>query len=301
MHPIILETTALTKKYKDFVALDQVSLTVKKGDIYGLIGRNGAGKTTLFKLIMGLSSLTSGTITINQQSNLSKARRLIGCMIELSFFSYLTAYQNIEYYRKLKGITDKKETERVLKLVELYGVNKPFKTFSLGMKQRLGIASALLGKPPIVVLDEPINGLDPQGIADIRKMIKQINEQEGVTFVISSHILSELDLIATKFGFIDRGVLLKEISHSELHKLMHTSLVIEVDKREKAEELLRTTLKTENYSITQQGEILLEDHVNEPHIISKLFIQEGLQLSTIKRQETTLEQYFISLVEKNGK
>ncbi|MDR2416215.1 MAG: ABC transporter ATP-binding protein [Candidatus Peribacteria bacterium] len=203
MSHTILTTSDLTKTYKDFVALKQVSLAVEKGDIYGLIGRNGAGKTTFFKLIMGLSNRTSGTIIIDDQSDLHKARSSIGFMIGLSFFPYLTAYQNIEYYRKLKGIKDQQETERVLTLVELYGEKQPFKTFSMGMKQRLGIANALLGHPSIIILDEPINGLDPQGIITIRKMIKQMNEQEGTTFIISSHILSELDMVATKFGFID--------------------------------------------------------------------------------------------------
>jgi ABC-2 type transport system ATP-binding protein len=249
---------------------------------------------------MGLSELTSGSISINNSSDLNKARSSIGFMIGLSFFPHLTAHQNIEYYRKVKGIEDKKETERVLKLVELYGEKKPFKAFSMGMKQRLGIANALLGHPQIIVLDEPINGLDPQGIIDIRKVIKDINKKEGATFIISSHILSELDMVATKFGFIDHGVLLKEVPHKELHKLMNTSLIIEVDNIEKAVELLENTLKTKKYSISNDGEIVLEDYIKEPHIISKLFIEQDLKLFTIKKQETTLEQYFISLIESNN-
>ena len=140
----VLRTKNLTKKYKDFTALSNVSITVEKGDIYGLIGKNGAGKTTLFKLVMGLTEKTSGDIAINELNNLNAGRNKIGFMIGLSFFPYLTAYQNIEYYRKLKGIKDKRETERVLKLVDLYKVKKPFKSFSMGMKQRLGIANALL-------------------------------------------------------------------------------------------------------------------------------------------------------------
>jgi len=142
----VLKTKNLTKKYKDFTALNNVSITVDKGDIYGLIGKNGAGKTTFFKVVMGLTERISGDIAINELHDLNAGRSKIGFMIGLSFFPYLTAYQNIEYYRKMKGIKDKKETERVLKLVDLYGIKKPFKSFSMGMKQRLGIANALLRK-----------------------------------------------------------------------------------------------------------------------------------------------------------
>ena len=153
----ILETKNLTKRYKDFTALKNVSITVQKGDVYGLVGKNGTGKTTFFKLVMGLTQRSDGDININELENLNTGRSKIGFMIGLSFFPYLNAYQNIEYYRRMKGIKDKEETKRVLKLVELYEVKKPFKSFSMGMKQRLGIANALLGNPPIVILDEPVN------------------------------------------------------------------------------------------------------------------------------------------------
>ena len=150
----VLSTENLTKKYKDFLALDNVSMSLKEKAIYGLVGKNGAGKTTLFKNIMGLSKSTSGSIEINGKGvNIAKERRHIGFMIGLSFFPYLNARENIEYYRKVKKIKDKSETDRVLKLVDLYGVKKPFKSYSMGMKQRLGIANALLGNPPIVILD----------------------------------------------------------------------------------------------------------------------------------------------------
>ena len=258
----ILETKGLTKKYGDFTALNNVSINVCSGDVYGLIGKNGAGKTTLFKLIMGLTEKNSGEIIIDNNKNVNMARKKIGFMIGSSFFPYFSAYQNIEYYRKLKGVKDKNETERVLKLVELWGVKKPFKAFSMGMKQRLGIANALLGKPPIIILDEPVNGLDPQGITDIRNMIKEINEKENVTFIISSHILSELDLVATKFGFIDSGVLLKELTHEELHKHTSKSSVIEIADTEKARKELEKI---------------------------------GLEYE-VKNKEITLEEYFFSLV-----
>ena len=219
MAQVILKTHELTKKYGDFAALDRVSLTLKQGDIYGLIGRNGAGKTTFFKCVMGLAKPTGGTVAIHgEQHNLNAARRQMGFMINPSFFPYLNPKENLQYFCRVKGIKAQGEVERLLRLVELDGVKKPFKAFSLGMKQRLGIAGALLGSPSFVVLDEPINGLDPQGIIDMRNVIKNIHKQTGTTFIISSHILSELDLVATQFGFIDHGVLLKEITRDELHR-----------------------------------------------------------------------------------
>ena len=291
-----IKTKDLTKKYKEFMALNNVSINIEKNDVYGLVGRNGAGKTTLFKVLMGLTESTSGDITINESNNLVKERNNIGFMIGQTFFPYLNAYQNIEYYRKLKGIKDKKETVRVLKLVKLYGVKKPFKSFSMGMKQRLGIANALLGAPSIVILDEPINGLDPQGITDIRKMIKEINQKENTTFIISSHILSELDLVATKYGFIDKGILLKEISYEELHQQTSKSIIIEVDNTEKAIKLLETKLNIQGYTKGKNNEIILNEHLDKTDKISKLLVENGLKLYTIRKQETTLEEYFINLV-----
>jgi len=215
MMQVVLKTHELTKKYGECNALENVSLTLRQGEIYGLIGRNGAGKTTFFKCVMGLSRPTSGRVEIKNES--------MGFMINPSFFPYLNARENMEYLCRVKGIREKGEITRVLKLVGLNGIKKPFKAFSLGMKQRLGIAGALLGSPLLVVLDEPINGLDPQGIIDMRNLIKNIQAGTGATFIISSHILSELDLVATRFGFIEQGVLLKELSRVDL-RMQETTL-----------------------------------------------------------------------------
>jgi len=169
----------------------------------------------------------------------------MGFMINPSFFPYLDPYENLRYLSRVKGVRSRGEVERLLKLVGLDGVRKPFKSFSLGMKHRLGIAGALLGAPCVVVLDEPVNGLDPQGIIDMRTVIKDVHSQTGATFIISSHILSELDLVATRFGFIEQGVLLKEISHSDLHGHTKKSLLIDVDDAEKARAALRAIGVTE--------------------------------------------------------
>ena len=295
MSQTILQTTNLTKKYGDFIALDNVSLTLTEGSIYGLIGRNGAGKTTFFKCVMGLAKPTSGTIAINgKKNNLSDSRCKMGFMINPSFFSYLNPKENLEYLYRVKGVNVKGEVERLLKLVGLDGVKKPFKAFSLGMKQRLGIAGALLGSPSVVVLDEPINGLDPQGIIDIREVIKNVHTQTGSTLIISSHILSELDLIATHFGFIDRGVLLKEISSIDLHEKTKKTLTIDVDKGLKAKEVLQ---KAGVKAMSARGNrLVLESHLDKSNEIARTLVNSGLEVYDLHRQETTLEEYFIHLV-----
>jgi ABC-2 type transport system ATP-binding protein len=297
MSQIIMQTNNLTKKYGEFIALNAVSLTLKQGDIYGLIGRNGAGKTTFFKCVMGLAKPTSGTIEIGNEKtslNLNTARQKMGFMINPSFFPYLNPKENLEYLCQIKGINIKGEIERLLKLVGLYGERKPFKAFSLGMKQRLGIAGALLGSPSIVVLDEPINGLDPQGIIDIRTVIKNAHEQTGATFIISSHILAELDLVATQFGFIEQGVLLKEISHTELHEHTKKSLNIEVDDIAKAQEILKS-MGIDNAAV-DDNRLTLETHLDKSDEIARALINSGVKLYDLHRQETTLEEYFMRLI-----
>ena len=291
----ILHTDDLTKKYGEFFALDRVSINVEQGDIYGLIGRNGAGKTTLFKCVMGLAKPTSGTVTINNEtSNLNLARHQMGFMINPSFFGYLNPKENLEYLARVKGITTRGEVDKLLAIVGLEGVKKPFKAFSLGMKQRLGIAGALLGSPPIVVLDEPINGLDPQGIVDMRTVITDAHARTGATFVISSHILSELDLVATRFGFIEQGVLLKEITHAQLHELTRKSLVIEVDDAPAACSVL--AMYNINDVTVKGNQLTLESHLNQSDDIARALVTAGVSIYDLHRQETTLEDYFMKLI-----
>ena len=292
---MILQTHELTKKYGEFFALNAVSLSVKQGDIYGLIGRNGAGKTTFFKCIMGLAKPTSGTIIIQDAAtHLNAARQHMGFMIHPSFFSYLNPKESLEYLCRIKGINPKGEVERLLKMVGLHDVKKPFKAFSLGMKQRLGIASALLGSPSVVVLDEPINGLDPQGIMDMRTVIKNAHTETGATFIISSHILAELDLVATQFGFIEQGVLVKEISHTDLHKLTQKSLIVKVDDVPKAQMALQT-LGIVPVSV-QENSLTLDSHLEQSNEVARVLMNSGVELYDLHRQETTLEEYFMRLI-----
>jgi ABC-2 type transport system ATP-binding protein len=292
----ILQTDGLTKRYGDFTALNGVSLTLRQGDIYGLVGRNGAGKTTFFKCVMGLAKPSGGRIAIGgETTNLNAARKRIGFMINSAFFPYLTPKENLGYLCRIKGVTAKGEVDRLLRLVGLHGVEKPFKTFSMGMKQRLGIAGALLGSPPIVVLDEPINGLDPQGIADIRTVVREAHDQFGVTFIISSHILSELDLVATRFGIIEGGELLSEITREDLHRRTQKSLTIEVDDVAKAQGILQAELGAV-VAETDGRRMVLTSHLDEPNKVARALVSGGVEVYELQRRETTLEEYFIELV-----
>lgn len=240
MSQSVIELRDIKKSYGKHSVLSGVNMQVKKGDIYGLIGRNGAGKTTIFKIILGLSDHNSGELLINGKSGgsaLAEGRKYIGFFVGSNFFAYMNARENLKYYCKLKGIKSKGEIDRVLKIVELDKTTAPFKNFSLGMKQRLGIANALLGQPEILILDEPTNGLDPQGIADVRQLIKKLNEEYGMTVIVSSHILGELQNTASRFGIVHDGVIAKEISMDELGGDEKT-VRISVDDLEKATKAL---------------------------------------------------------------
>lgn len=214
-----IETHGLTKNYKGFLANDNVDIEVPKGSIFGLIGRNGCGKTTFMKMILGFSNKTSGTIMINgksSESDLWKERGHIGSIIEVpAFYHEMSAYANAMYYAKLHG-KGRKEVKEVLEKVGLYKVkNRHVKAFSLGMRQKLGIACALLGDPNILMLDEPTNGLDPVAIAEIRALLEKLHE-DGVTIFITSHILSEMEKIATDYAFMLDGKVVKRFSAAEL-------------------------------------------------------------------------------------
>ena len=220
MSEAVIELHGLQKSYGKHHVLKGVNMQVNKGDIYGLIGKNGSGKTTLFKMILGLSAYDGGTVSVfggkNDAENAAQRRR-IGFFVGANFFGYLSGRANLEYYRRLKGITDKKEVDRVLALVGLdaAAASKPAKGYSLGMKQRLGLANALLGDPELLIFDEPTNGLDPQGIHDIRSMITHLGEQ-GKTIIVSSHILSELENTAQRFGIVNEGIIVRELGREEL-------------------------------------------------------------------------------------
>lgn len=230
----------IDKRYGAHRTLEDVNLTIGKGEIYGLVGKNGAGKTTIFKIILGLTQCDAGVLSIagsQSRAGLSSARRKIGFFIGKNFFDYLTARENLEYYRQMKGIADGGEVERVLRCVGLQDATAKFGSFSMGMKQRLGIANAMLGNPEILILDEPVNGLDPQGIADVRSLIVRLNAEQGTTVVVSSHILGELEHTATRFGILDHGRVLREITREDL-RARSDAIQIRVSDCERAKRIL---------------------------------------------------------------
>lgn len=294
----IIKTNQLTKKYGQYNAVDHVDFTLNKGETYGLIGKNGAGKSTLIKMLMGVAHSSEGSIEINGKTSnqdLDKERNNIGFMMKASFYPYLNAFDNLSYFARLKGITDKQEIKRALNLVELDNVKKPFKAFSMGMRQRLALANALVGNPEVIVLDEPINGLDPEGIVEIRNLIMKLNKENNQTFVVSSHILSELSLMATKFGFIEKGVLLKEMSNKELHEQTQKALVIKTDDSARTLELLKEQYP--QITINDKDEVLINEFdTNDVDKIAKKLIENDQKLYKLNPLETTLEEYFIKLI-----
>ena len=304
MQEIVLQTNNLTKKYKDFVALDNATITIHKGDIYGLIGRNGAGKTTLMKTITTLTNKTGGSFSLfGSEEELTESKRRIGCLIESpAFFDNLTAYQNLKYYSIQKGIVDEKQIDKVLKTVDLYKErNKKFKKFSLGMKQRLGIAFAILDNPDFIILDEPINGLDPIGIKEIRDTLKRSNEEEKITILISSHILSELYLIANHFCFIDKGRIIKDVSKEELDLECSKCIVIRTKDVKKATVVLEKELSTTNYKVIDNTEIRLYDYLENSVKVNKTLLSNDIDIMGIYESGISLEDYFDSLIKEGAK
>lgn len=248
----MIQLQHINKYYGKFHILKDVSLHVQKGEIYGLIGKNGAGKTTIFKIILGLTNFENGELTLigaTTKQALQRKRQKIGFYIGQNFFGYLNAKDNLRYYCDLKGIEHpSQEIERVLNIVGLKEVKRPFKSFSMGMKQRLGIANALLGNPDILILDEPTNGLDPQGIMDIRKLIKKLNQDYQMTIIVSSHILSELEHTANRFGIVHEGKIMREISSADL-EIAKDSVEIQVTDLARAKEVLQAN----NIKILREG------------------------------------------------
>lgn len=302
MKDIILRTNNLTKKYKDFTALNNVNITINKGDIYGLIGRNGAGKTTLMKVITTLTNKTSGEFYLfdKDDSDLTETKRRIGCLIENpAFFENLTAYQNLKYYAIQKGIVDYSQIDKVLDLVKLSdSKKKKFKTFSLGMKQRLGIAFAMLDNPDFVILDEPINGLDPIGISELRETLKKLNEESNITMLISSHILSELYLLANKFCFIEKGKIIKELSKEELDVECSRAIVIKTNNVKETCLILEKELNTKNYKVIDKHEVRLYDYLDDSGKVNKELAKNDIDVISIYESGISLEDYFKSIVKE---
>lgn len=295
----VLKTNSLSKKYGKFKALNNMNITVPKGAIYGLVGKNGAGKTTLIRVICGLQSPSSGDYKLYgvnyKDKNIAKSRKRMGAVVETpSIYLDMTAESNLKQQCLTLGVPDYSEIPEVLKLVGLENTGKKkARNFSLGMKQRLGIAVALIGNPDFLVLDEPINGLDPQGIIEIRELILKLNREKQITFLISSHILDELSRIATNYGFIDNGTLIKEISADELKANCRKCTVVTVSSLEK----LALYLDRENieYEIISDKEAKIFSDVNISRLVSAMS-EFDCELISSKEHEESLESYFINIV-----
>lgn len=298
MSEILLRTYGLTKQFGKQKAVNEVNIHIRQGAIYGFIGKNGAGKTTFLKMISGLSKPTSGEMELFGYSGheLCRIRSRIGCLIEApGLYGNMNAYENMMIKCKLFGI---KNPEYINKLLEIVGLseagNKKTKNYSLGMKQRLGIALAMVGDPDLLVLDEPINGLDPQGIAEIRDTIMRLHEEKNMTIIISSHILEELSKIATDYGIIHNGVLLQEITADELISKCEERIEIALAKPEKAIPVLDKMGFT-NYRIIDGEHIYIFEQLEGLSEINRELVEAGINIKGISTVNESLETYFLSL------
>lgn len=301
MSEFILRTNKLTKKYNNDFALENVNISIKKGEIYGFIGQNGAGKSTMLRLVTGLSFPTSGSIELfgnNNPNELTDAQKRMGAIIENpALFPNMSAYENLEVHRLQKGIPGK---ECIFKTLELVGLKdtgkKKAKNFSLGMRQRLGLGIALLSDPEFLILDEPTNGLDPMGIVGLRKLIKKLNREKGLTVLISSHILSELHQLATSFGIIHKGKLLEELTAKELDEKCRQHLRIKVDQPSKGAIVLEDTLSTTDFEVMPDGTMKLYNYLDDVRNVSRALTNSDLVIEHLSQNGDSLENYFSKLV-----
>lgn len=303
MSEYILRTKNLTKKYKHNYALENVNINIKQGEIYGFIGQNGAGKSTLLRLITGLAFPTEGTIEWfgnDDPKGLTNAQKRMGALIESpALFPNMSAFENLEIQRIQRGIPGRESIDNILQLIGLMDTkNKKVKNFSMGMKQRLGIGIALLSDPEFLILDEPINGLDPTGIVELRELIKNINHEKGITVLISSHILSELHLLATSFGIIHKGKLMEELTAKELDEKCRQYLQIKVDRPAIASTVLEQELATSDFEIMQDGTIKLYDYLDDIRTVSLALTQKGLIMEHLSQNGDSLESYFSKVIEE---
>lgn len=300
MRENVFEAINITKKYHNTLALNEVSMTVRRGDIYGFIGENGAGKTTLIRLLTSLAEPTSGEIILFGEygRKLTEQRARIGCIIEgPSLYLDMTAYENLEVQRLQRGIPGNKCIEKVLSLVNLKDTGKKkARDFSLGMRQRLALAIALLGNPEFLVLDEPVNGLDPTGIIELRNLLKQLNQENGITILISSHILTELHQLATCYGILHKGKLLQEISATELDERCKKHLLLQVNDTASAVTLLENKLNTSDFVVMPDKSIRLYGYNERAGEVSTLLSVNGITIYQFAQAGDDLETYYTNLI-----
>lgn len=298
MSKYLLETNALSKKYKDHFAVHNVNLHIKRGEIYGLVGKNGAGKTTIMRMISGLATPTSGETSLFGETG-AKAKTYfsrIGVLIEApGLYGDMSASDNLKLKKIGIGLREKDYIPSLLKLVGLADVgNKKVKNFSLGMRQRLGIAMALIGEPDLLILDEPINGLDPEGIVEVREILMRLAKERNITIMISSHLLEELSKMATAYGFINKGELIKEISHDQLMKECKEYIEIQLDDPRLATPVL-DQMGIADYKVVNQQTIQVYEQLTRNSEINLALAQANIAIRSITISQVSLEDYFLNL------
>lgn len=305
MSDYVIETKRLTKNYGEQTAVNAVNVHVEKGRIYGLLGRNGAGKTTIMKMILGLTSITSGEVEVFGQNIKGREKRVyprIGAIIETpGFYPNLTGTENLEIFAKLRGTAAPHAVKNALEIVGLpYKDKKLFSKYSLGMKQRLGIANAILHDPELLILDEPTNGLDPIGIAEVRDFIKELSAAQGKTILISSHILSEISLLADDIGIIDNGVLLEESSMRELEKKNRKYILLQVSDIPKTTLILERQFHLTDYSVQDDHTLRLYDASLDMGEVNKVLVMQDITVVSSLLCNDTLEDYFKKITGGEG-
>lgn len=302
----VIETNQLSKKYSNNLVVNSINMHVEKGKIYGLLGKNGAGKTTTMCMILNLTYPSSGEILLFGKDPKKYSKEIysnIGSIIETpGFYENLTAYENLKIISKIRGNYNPQNINLVLEMVNLENEkSKKFKDFSLGMKQRLGIAAAIMHNPDLLILDEPINGLDPFGIKEIRTLLKKLSHEYGITILISSHILSEIENIADVIGFMDKGVLIEEISRKDLLNKLNKYVEFQVSDTNLAIKILKKLELKENIDFTfnEYGTIYLYSHLELRDKFNSLFVNSGIDVKKVNLCEENLEEYFTRFLSNN--
>jgi len=297
----IVKTNQLTKVFEGKEVVSAVTMHVKKGEIYGFLGPNGAGKTTVMKMLTNLTKPTSGDIEIFGEKLLDRSfdvLKRMGTIIEYPiFYEDLTAKETLELHCEYMGYYDKKEITHVLDLVKLTNTeNKRVKDFSLGMKQRLGIARAIITKPELLILDEPINGLDPVGIKELRELFKMLCKEYGITIIISSHILGEIEQLADTVGVIKDGRLIKEVSMDAVNRSQTDYIEVIVNNGQKAAFIIESTLNITNFKLMDDNCIRIYDSTASQKVLSKTLIEHDIEIEGISKKTSSLEDYFLKLI-----
>src|SRR5690606_6225213 len=301
----IIKTTGLTKRAKDRVLAENIQLDVYKGEIYGLLGKNGAGKTTIMKMLVGMTTPSSGEIALFGKSFNEHSKSLLRSVRSLieypTFYEHLTAMENLQLHCEYLGYYDDQGIKHALDLVQLKGIeNKKVKEFSLGMKQRLGLARAMVAKPELIILDEPTNGLDPIGIKDIRDLILVLNKEYGITFLLSSHILGEMEQVVDRIGVIEQGRLIKQVALEEIRK-QHTDYIeLLTTDAKRTVYLLEDQLGISNMKLVQGDRIRIYDLTYTQQQISRMLIEHNIGLEEIQKRNSSLEDYFYKLIHGGG-